>query len=189
MSRYTNLAIIVLIVIFVLGQWNLTPLLTAEEGQLLETELPFPSFEDSRVGSVGSTTDLPESSMTETSDPSAELTRSSTNKEILSDFISDDEYAETSENCEPECIDNSPQTVDIGSLCDGTSPLIYCGRHLAFHFLLTGQKEALKPDKLVRVTVKHLALNCLLHVGAMEPEIWNSTLSKSAGTFRIFLII
>lgn len=57
---------------------------------------------------------------------------------------------------------------------------MYCARHLAFHFLLSGDaKSPLKSDRAVRVSVKNLALNCLVHVGILEPQIWNLHLSKS----------
>ena len=69
--------------------------------------------------------------------------------------------------------------VDIGTLRDGGNPLIYCGRHLAHHFLLTEDKGVLKSDRLVRVSVKNLALICLARVGALEPEWGNVRLSKS----------
>lgn len=75
--------------------------------------------------------------------------------------------------------------IDIGSLYDkkgSTSPLLYCARHLAYHFLLTERKGHLKSDRVVRVSVKSLALNCLAHVVSLEPLIWNSHLSESGVT-------
>ena len=165
---------------WLLGQWNLTPLLTAEEGHLLETEVPLPAFEDLHVSSVGSTSDVLESGLAENANPSSELKASST-KDVLSDPNSN-ECTDKSGQCEPEYYLSQP-AVDIGSIYDAPNPLVHCGRYLAFHFLLTEQKDALKSDKLVRVTVKNLALNCLMHVGTMVPEIWNATLSKSAGIY------
>ena len=75
------------------------------------------------------------------------------------------------------------EAIDIGSLYERGKPLVYCARHLAFHFLLSEDGEnPLKSDGMVRVSVKNLALNCLVHVGILEPEIWNLHLSKSANS-------
>ena len=73
----------------------------------------------------------------------------------------------------------SSEVIDIGSLYDRGKPLMYCARHLAFHFLLSDDVGCpLKSDRVVRVSVKNLALNCLVHVGVLEPHIWNLHLSK-----------
>lgn len=71
--------------------------------------------------------------------------------------------------------------IDIGSLYDktGCSPLLYCARHLSYSFLLSERKGQMKSDRSVRVSVKSLALNCLAHIGSLEPLIWNSYLSDS----------
>ncbi len=78
--------------------------------------------------------------------------------------------------------------IDIGTLYDKKlcSPLLYCARHLAYNFLLSDRKGQLKSDRTVRVSVKSLALNCLAHVGSLDPSIWNSFLSDS-GVWMILL--
>ena len=82
--------------------------------------------------------------------------------------------------------------IDIGSLYDkrGVSPLLYASRHLAYHFLLSDQKGNLKSDRLVRVSVKNLALNCLILIGSLEPLTWETSLSLPSGNiFPIIIII
>lgn len=74
------------------------------------------------------------------------------------------------------------QAIDIGTLYDKTvSPLLYCARHLSYSFLLSERKGQIKSDRSVRVSVKSLALNCLAHIGSLEPLIWNSHLSDKGG--------
>ena len=75
------------------------------------------------------------------------------------------------------------KVIDIGSLYDkrGVSPLLYASRHLAYCFLLSDQKGNLKSDRLVRVSVKNLALNCLVLVGSLEPLTWETSLSLPSG--------
>ncbi len=72
--------------------------------------------------------------------------------------------------------------INIGTLYDKTgSPLLYCARHLSYNFLLSESKGQMKSDRSVRVSVKSLALNCLAHIGSLEPIIWNSYLSDTGG--------
>lgn len=79
------------------------------------------------------------------------------------------------------------QEVDIGSLYDNKShsPLVYCARHLAHHFLLSERKGQLKTNRQVRVSVKSLAINCLALVGSLEPIVWNTLLSEVKSMFLL----
>lgn len=71
----------------------------------------------------------------------------------------------------------------------GVSPLLYASRHLAYHFLLSDQKGNLKSDRLVRVSVKNLALNCLILIGSLEPLTWETSLSLPSGNIFHIIII
>ncbi|KAB1282049.1 Huntingtin [Camelus dromedarius] len=68
---------------------------------------------------------------------------------------------------------------DIGqSTDDESAPLVHCVRLLSASFLLTGEKNALAPDRDVRVSVKALALSCVGAAVALHPESFFSTLYK-----------
>ena len=68
--------------------------------------------------------------------------------------------------------------LEIGSLLDHDVPLKYCCRLLASSFLLTGTPGELMPDKLCRVSVKSLALNCLGNVLKLYPKLMFASLEK-----------
>ncbi|XP_072803026.1 huntingtin isoform X3 [Vicugna pacos] len=69
---------------------------------------------------------------------------------------------------------------DIGqSTDDESAPLVHCVRLLSASFLLTGEKNALAPDRDVRVSVKALALSCVGAAVALHPESFFSKLYKS----------
>ncbi|XP_077136171.1 huntingtin isoform X3 [Ranitomeya variabilis] len=68
---------------------------------------------------------------------------------------------------------------DIGHYTDAdAAPLIHCVRLLSASFLLTGQKGAMVPDRVVRVSVKALALSCVGAAVALYPEAFFSRLYK-----------
>lgn len=67
---------------------------------------------------------------------------------------------------------------DIGSLTDGSIPLVYCARHLATSFLLTGHPGYRMPDRNVRVSVKALALNCVAAIVRLHPNVFQLYLDK-----------
>ncbi|XP_049777630.1 huntingtin [Schistocerca cancellata] len=68
-------------------------------------------------------------------------------------------------------IDVPFQDCDVGSFTDSDIPLIYCARHLAASFLLTGVTGHTMPDKSVRVSVKALALSCISSIVRLAPDI------------------
>lgn len=70
------------------------------------------------------------------------------------------------------------QVCDIGSLTDGSIPLVYCARHLATSFLLTGHPGYRMPDRNVRVSVKALALNCVAAIVKLHPNVFQLYLDK-----------
>lgn len=70
------------------------------------------------------------------------------------------------------------QVCDIGSLTDGSIPLVYCARHLATSFLLTGYPGYRMPDRNVRVSVKALALNCVAAIVRLHPNVFQLYLDK-----------
>uniref|UniRef100_A0A8C3YS16 Huntingtin n=1 Tax=Catagonus wagneri TaxID=51154 RepID=A0A8C3YS16_9CETA len=91
-------------------------------------------------------------------------------------FVSRDEAAEAGD---PE---NKPCRIkgDIGQSTDGDSaPLVHCVRLLSASFLLTGKRNALVPDRDVRVSVKALALSCVGAAVALHPESFFSKLYKA----------
>uniref|UniRef100_A0A8D2AD17 Huntingtin n=1 Tax=Sus scrofa TaxID=9823 RepID=A0A8D2AD17_PIG len=91
-------------------------------------------------------------------------------------FVSRDEAAEAGE---PE---NKPCRIkgDIGQSTDEDSaPLVHCVRLLSASFLLTGKRNALVPDRDVRVSVKALALSCVGAAVALHPESFFSKLYKA----------
>ncbi|XP_006893721.1 PREDICTED: huntingtin [Elephantulus edwardii] len=69
---------------------------------------------------------------------------------------------------------------DIGQFTDDdAAPLVHCVRLLAASFLLTGEKNALVPDRDARVSVKALAVSCVGAAVALHPESFFSKLYKS----------
>ncbi|CAN2388520.1 positive regulation of aggrephagy [Pristimantis euphronides] len=78
-------------------------------------------------------------------------------------------------------LENKPSRIkgDIGHYTDDdAAPLVHCVRLLSASFLLTGQKGALVPDRVVRVSVKALALSCVGAAVALYPEAFFSRLYK-----------
>ena len=62
---------------------------------------------------------------------------------------------------------------DIGTILDSdTAPLVYCVRLISSKLLLTGYPQGLIADKLVRVSVKTLALSCVGLAVALKPQIF-----------------
>ncbi|XP_042638571.1 huntingtin [Orycteropus afer afer] len=90
-------------------------------------------------------------------------------------FPSRDEAAELGDQ------DNKPCRVkgDIGQSTDeDAAPLVHCVRLISASFLLTGEKNALVPDRDVRVSVKALAVSCVGAAVALHPESFFSKLYK-----------
>ena len=69
---------------------------------------------------------------------------------------------------------------DIGSIDDFDVPLVHCVRLLCSRFLLTGHKQGLLPDRLVRVSVKTLALGCVGSAVSLHPAVFLVRLHKSS---------
>uniref|UniRef100_A0A8C0WEB4 Huntingtin n=1 Tax=Castor canadensis TaxID=51338 RepID=A0A8C0WEB4_CASCN len=85
------------------------------------------------------------------------------------------------EATEPSDPENKPCRIkgDIGhSDDDDSAPLVHCVRLLSASFLLTGEKNALVPDRDVRVSVKALALSCIGAAVVLHPESFFSKLYK-----------
>uniref|UniRef100_A0A9L0SZF3 Huntingtin n=1 Tax=Equus caballus TaxID=9796 RepID=A0A9L0SZF3_HORSE len=92
-----------------------------------------------------------------------------------------DKFVSRDEATEPGDQENKPCRIkgDIGrSADDDSAPLIHCVRLLSASFLLTGEKNALVPDRDVRVSVKALALSCVGAAVALHPESFFSKLYK-----------
>nr|XP_006822985.1 PREDICTED: huntingtin [Saccoglossus kowalevskii] len=67
---------------------------------------------------------------------------------------------------------------DIGSYTDNEVPLVHCVRLMCAAYLLTGYKKGLIPDKLVRVSVKGLALGCVGNAISLFPKVFFAKLFK-----------
>ncbi|XP_070362442.1 huntingtin isoform X3 [Equus asinus] len=92
-----------------------------------------------------------------------------------------DKFVSRDEATEPGDQENKPCRIkgDIGrSADDDSAPLVHCVRLLSASFLLTGEKNALVPDRDVRVSVKALALSCVGAAVALHPESFFSKLYK-----------
>ncbi|XP_053779195.1 huntingtin isoform X3 [Desmodus rotundus] len=92
-----------------------------------------------------------------------------------------DKFVSRDETADPGDQENKPCRVkgDIGHSTDEDSaPLVHCVRLLSASFLLTGEKNALVPDRDVRVSVKALALSCVGAAVALHPESFFSKLYK-----------
>ncbi|XP_040093581.1 huntingtin [Oryx dammah] len=93
-----------------------------------------------------------------------------------------DKFVSREEAAEPGDPENKPWRVkgDIGQSTDEDSaPLVHCVRLLSASFLLTGEKNALVPDRDVRVSVKALALSCVGAAVALHPESFFSKLYRA----------
>ncbi|XP_025145412.3 huntingtin isoform X3 [Bubalus bubalis] len=93
-----------------------------------------------------------------------------------------DKFVSREEAAEPGDPENKPRRVkgDIGQSTDeGSAPLVHCVRLLSASFLLTGEKNALVPDRDVRVSVKALALSCVGAAVALHPESFFSKLYRA----------
>ncbi|XP_070228886.1 huntingtin isoform X1 [Bos mutus] len=93
-----------------------------------------------------------------------------------------DKFVSREEAAEPGDPENKPCRVkgDIGQSTDEDSaPLVHCVRLLSASFLLTGEKNALVPDRDVRVSVKALALSCIGAAVALHPESFFSKLYRA----------
>ncbi|CAG9829715.1 unnamed protein product [Diabrotica balteata] len=62
------------------------------------------------------------------------------------------------------------QEIEVGNLLDATTPLIYCIRLITKLFLLNGIPENYISDKVVRVSVKFLAISCLSSLFNLYPK-------------------
>ncbi|XP_058157313.1 huntingtin isoform X2 [Dasypus novemcinctus] len=92
-----------------------------------------------------------------------------------------DKLVSRDEAAEPGDQENKPCRIkgDIGlSTDDDSAPLVHCVRLLSASFLLTGEKNALVPDRDVRVSVKALAISCVGAAVALHPESFFSKLYK-----------
>lgn len=67
----------------------------------------------------------------------------------------------------------------VGSFTDAAVPLVYCSRHLAASFLLTGCAGFIMPDSSVRVSVKALALSCIASIVRLSPSIIFLSIDKN----------
>ncbi|XP_052497673.1 huntingtin [Budorcas taxicolor] len=93
-----------------------------------------------------------------------------------------DKFVSREEAAEPGDPESKPWRVkgDIGQSTDEDSaPLVHCVRLLSASFLLTGEKNALVPDRDVRVSVKALALSCVGAAVALHPESFFSKLYRA----------
>lgn len=72
------------------------------------------------------------------------------------------------------------EDIDIGNFTDADVPLKYCTRFICKSFLLTGHSSHLVPDKIVRISVKSLALACLSNIIPYYPEAMLMYLENSA---------
>lgn len=91
-----------------------------------------------------------------------------------SDDVRDEEGGFTVSSPSPVASQRSSvpfQACDVGSFTDAAVPLVYCSRHLAASFLLTGCAGFTMPDSSVRVSVKALALNCIASILHLSPDI------------------
>ncbi|XP_053560168.1 huntingtin [Bombina bombina] len=92
-----------------------------------------------------------------------------------------DHFIAKEEAVEPGELENKPSRIkgDIGHYTDrNAAPLTHCVRLLSASFLLTGQKNALVPDRDVRVSVKALAVSCVGAAVALYPEAFFNKLYK-----------
>ena len=81
---------------------------------------------------------------------------------------------------------------DVGSMTGSELPLVHCVRLLCSKFLLTGHKQGLVPDRLVRVSVKTLALGCVGAAIALHPAAFLIRVHKSSsleGMSVIYLFV
>lgn len=78
----------------------------------------------------------------------------------------------------PHFIQQRGDDLLIGSLLDSDVPLRYCCRFLVSSFLLTGTPGQLMPDRLVRVSVKSLAVGCLGGILRLYPRMLLASLAK-----------
>ena len=65
---------------------------------------------------------------------------------------------------------------NLGSFTDHDVPLIYCVRQLGATFLLSKNKGELLEDKLVRVSLKTLAMGCITNAIILSPKVFLLTL-------------
>ncbi|XP_056637539.1 huntingtin [Diorhabda sublineata] len=85
----------------------------------------------------------------------------------LSDNSSDKSYCEEDKSLN---IEESTQEIFIGTLLDSINPIIYSTRLITKLFLLNGSPGNYISDKLVRVSVKFLAISCLSSLFELYPE-------------------
>ncbi|XP_054544203.1 huntingtin isoform X3 [Talpa occidentalis] len=125
---------------------------------------------DEAAEALGSSVALQQAHLLESTGHSRQASDSSLDK-----FVSREEAAEPGDQ------ENKPCRIkgDIGQVADaGAAPLTHCVRLLSASFLLTGQRNALVPDREVRVSVKALALSCVGAAVALHPESFFSKLYK-----------
>ncbi|XP_061723168.1 huntingtin-like [Cydia pomonella] len=70
--------------------------------------------------------------------------------------------------------------VNIGASADDDIPLKYLARLLASKFLLTANKGGVIPDRVIRVSVKSSALNCMSEILQLYPQAITIYLDKDA---------
>ncbi|CAH1783183.1 unnamed protein product [Owenia fusiformis] len=75
----------------------------------------------------------------------------------------------------------------IGSVTDDEIPIVYCTRLLCSKFLLTGYPQNLIPDRMVRVSVKSLALGCIASSILIYPQIYfyNLHIDETGGSQKL----
>ncbi|XP_018571399.1 huntingtin [Anoplophora glabripennis] len=103
----------------------------------------------------------------------------------IGDNLDKQEASENSSEKSLSCIEDKilnveidAQEIDIGEYLDNHTPLLYCTRLITKLFLLSGTPQTCLPDKLVRVSVKSLALSCLSSIFLIYPSGFLANLDK-----------
>ncbi|KAK6634904.1 hypothetical protein RUM44_000151 [Polyplax serrata] len=81
---------------------------------------------------------------------------------------------------ESETFNNTHLRMDTGSFTDAAVPLVHCCRHLTASFLLDASSNSLKPDQIVRVSIKSLAFSCISAIVKMYPVVLRMNVAKTA---------
>ncbi|XP_026728921.1 uncharacterized protein LOC113494697 [Trichoplusia ni] len=142
-------------------------------GSLLQFNTPSLSVEDLTI----QTPDSP------ASDTEIEIPNSEQLSKDLSEKLQEIEETEPKEADQVDTVHVVPESgvkVNIGSSTDDDVPLKYCARLLTFKFLLTGNKGGVIPDRMIRVSLKSSALNCLTEVVRLYPQAMTLFLDKDA---------
>lgn len=93
--------------------------------------------------------------------------------EYTLDIVSYSENSSDKSYCEEDKslnVEKSNQEINIGTILDATNPIVYSTRLITKLFLLSGSPGNYISDKLVRVSVKYLAISCLSSLLELYPE-------------------